>query len=142
MQFQYSLTCRHILFVLFSYVKTHILSMSLIKYVKGDLFQVTTNRTSLNEPILIAHACNCLGHWGAGVALVFKKKFPSAFEMYKNHCSQFKDYPSKLLGTTLLIPISNSDGGFVDGVGRKVIIVCLFTSIMGGDGPTAIATYT
>ena len=47
---------------------------------KGDLFENATPGAAL------AHACNCQGVWGSGIALDFKKRFPEAYESYKWFC--------------------------------------------------------
>ncbi|OWB56159.1 hydrolase activity protein [[Candida] boidinii] len=115
----------------------------LIKYTSGDLFQVALKTTSIKEgPIIIGHACNCLGFWGSGIAPIFKRKFPSTYKIYKNHCAKYSKDPSLLLGSSLVIPISVKDPGFVKTVGERVLIVCLFTSVMGGEDPEEIAENT
>lgn len=78
----------------------------MIHYIKGDLFTAQG---------ILAHACNCHGVWGGGIALVFKKKFPKAYKVYHEHCLQRS--PEQLLGTCLLIPENQSTS-----------IACLFTS--------------
>lgn len=79
---------------------------NMIKYVKGDLFNANSG--------VLAHACNCYGVWGGGIAVAFRKKFPAAYEAYHQHCALRS--PQQLLGTCYLIP----DGKFK--------IACLFTS--------------
>jgi len=46
-------------------------------YKRGNLF------SDLNKDIIYLHACNAQGHWGAGIAVQFKKFFPKAFEDHK-----------------------------------------------------------
>lgn len=79
---------------------------NMIKYVKGDLFSVSSG--------VLAHACNCYGVWGGGIAVAFRQKFPAAYESYRKHCAQRS--PQQLLGTCYLIPQGNYN------------IACLFTS--------------
>ncbi|ODV64788.1 hypothetical protein HYPBUDRAFT_144649 [Hyphopichia burtonii NRRL Y-1933] len=99
----------------------------MIKYIKGDLFSHTPIDKSVS---ILAHACNCRGSWGAGVARVFQSKFPSAYEKYVDHCSQHSSDPSKLLGTSYLIPTSSSDPGNRNG--HQFYVACLFTSDFAG----------
>ena len=80
----------------------------------GDLFAAP------NFTVLI-HACNCEGTWGKGIAAVFKKRYPAAFEQYHEHCVNAKG--TDLRGTALLIPpIEESVRG------PQHFIGCLFTS--------------
>lgn len=60
----------------------------------GDLFEDAGST-------VLAHACNCQGKWGAGIAAAFKKKYPGAFKTYEEHCR--KNSPETLIGTALLI---------------------------------------
>lgn len=86
----------------------------MISHISGDLF---TTVSSIKKPIL-AHSCNCLGFWGGGIALQFKKHYPAAFKKYESHCLNSIN-PGDLLGTCLIIPQNDC------------IIACLFTSIDG-----------
>lgn len=89
----------------------------MIKYLKGDLFKQCASNS------VLAHSCNPLGHWGGGIALQFKKRFPNAEKQYVEHCEKYASNPSKLLGTCLLVrdvdAAHNND---------ERIIACLFTS--------------
>jgi ADP-ribose 1''-phosphate phosphatase len=111
----------------------------MIKYVKGDLFQLT--KTTLNKPLLLAHACNCLGIWGGGIASAFKTRYFSSYELYHTHCHSFNS-PSELLGTSLILPVSTNDSGFVNGLTDNLLVVCLFTSVIGQDSDIEIAQNT
>lgn len=82
--------------------------MSKIKTINGDLFAAPKGS-------IIAHACNCQGMWGSGIAKTFAQKFPKAFEVYRKHCQEVG--PEALLGTCFLIPAGD------------YTIACLFTSI-------------
>ena len=73
----------------------------------GDLFRNAPRRC------VLVHACNTLGSWGAGIATIFKRKYPAAYEVYHNECVE---KGASLLGTCLLIPAGDKD------------IACLFTS--------------
>lgn len=83
---------------------------------KGDLFAAPP-RT------LLVHACNTLGHWGAGIATAFRERYPHAYEANKSHCAA-SDSAS---GTALLVPPDDDqeDTHFVGclytsaGVGRR-----------------------
>ncbi|GMG21642.1 unnamed protein product [Ambrosiozyma monospora] len=117
--------------------------MTLISYIKGDLFQITINaKDAAKRPIILAHACNCRGVWGGGIAYVFKQRFPSAFSLYNAHCNQYSVLPSKLLGTALLVPVNGMDVGYIHGIGEDILIACLFTSDVGDDSDEEIAHYT
>lgn len=96
----------------------------MLQYIQGDLFQ--------SNDVVLAHACNCRGAWGAGVAAIFRKKFPHAFQAYKRHCSD--NLPLEILGTAFLA--DTGDGRWV---------ACLFTSDHAGAGklaPTEILVHT
>lgn len=110
-----------------------------IRYVKGDLFQLT--KMSMKKPLLLAHACNCLGIWGGGIASVFKTRYLSSYELYHIHCHSFRS-PNELLGTSLLLPVSKKDMGYVNGSADKLLVVCLFTSIIGQESAREIAKNT
>lgn len=107
--------------------------LSALSYVQGDLFEESP------RPAVLAHACNCLGSWGSGVAAGFKQKFPNAFVEYKRYCDKYAEDPSELLGTCQLIETQDSK------TGQVVYIACLFTSVRFGarvDGPEKIVTQT
>ncbi|KAG8832218.1 AAA+-type ATPase [Serendipita sp. 399] len=74
---------------------------------EGDLF------ANAPERCVLVHACNTQGSWGSGIAAVFKAKFPDAFEIYHQVCTE---KGPELLGTCLLIPSGDKD------------IACLFAS--------------
>lgn len=92
----------------------------MVKYIVGDLFSHVPK--AANSVSIYAHACNCKGVWGAGVAAIFKKKFPSTFTEYNRHCLQHK---GELLGTCQLIESSASDPG---NNGVPSFVACLFTA--------------
>ena len=100
-----------------------------LKEFDGDLFDAPKGS-------ILLHACNCKGSWGAGIAAVFKRRYPSAFEAYKEHCYKFKD--SSLAGTAYLIAPSANETS-------QHYIGCLFTSKSCGkakDSPLTILSYT
>lgn len=80
--------------------------MSNVITIKGDLFDAPSG-------VIIAHACNCKGVWGSGIAAQFAKRYPDARNTYSQEC---QEKGHTLLGTSMLIP-----------AGDKVI-GCLFTS--------------
>ncbi|KAK6000965.1 hypothetical protein QM012_003048 [Aureobasidium pullulans] len=84
---------------------------------KGNLFDAPPNT-------LLLHACNCMGVWGAGIALALKKNYPHHFKRYKEHCESTS--PNLLLSTCLLIPPQPT--------GPKHWVGCLFTSRKYGRG--------
>lgn len=105
----------------------HLPIMAGLRIVKGDLF------TSPPPHSILLHACNALGSWGGGIALAFKKNFPSAYQSYKSHCDAHEDDPRKLIGTCLIIP------------GEEYDVGCLFTSVGYGrrvDPPAMILDAT
>lgn len=61
--------------------------MSLI-IKKGDLFN--------SECQTIVNTVNCVGVMGKGIALEFKKRYPSMFNTYKKHCSSNALRPGSL----------------------------------------------
>lgn len=85
--------------------------ISAVSYKKGSVFKAGPNA-------ILVHACNAQGSWGAGVALQFKKKYPKAFEEYKNWCEKS---PEALVGSYLKL----KDG--------EAVIGCLFTSAGYGE---------
>lgn len=80
---------------------------------------------------LLCHATNAQGSWGAGIALAFKKSYPSAFKIYATHCSKWSG--SSLLGTTLLIPPQHKSPLKAEREAQHWI-ACLFTSKKKGKG--------
>lgn len=97
----------------------------MLHYIKGDLFSHSTTQI----PIL-AHACNPFGLWGGGIAAQFRKRYPSAYRAYADHCSE--NGPS-LLGKALMIPTKHN--------GADLYIACLFTSNFE-NSPSEIVQYT
>lgn len=96
----------------------------MINYIKGNLFSAPTGS-------VLAHACNCHGIWGGGIAATFRSKFPHAYEEYRNHCLAVPPAErARLVGTSLLL----KDSGYY--------IACLFTSESGGESSSAIARAT
>jgi ADP-ribose 1''-phosphate phosphatase len=83
-----------------------------VTYVKGDLFNAPKGS-------VLAHACNCEGVWGAGIAVEFKRRFPKAHEAYRRDCAT----PWSPLGGCLVRP----EGGY--------IVLCLYTSERRRPGP-------
>lgn len=77
--------------------------MGNITYIKGDMFELKP------EGAYLAHACNCQGVWGSGVAVQFRKKYPSAYKAYVETCLKYGDHKA----------------GHADVFGR---VVCLYTS--------------
>lgn len=95
----------------------------MISYNKGDLFSAPTGT-------ILAHACNCKGVWGSGIAVEFKKRFPEAFRQYADDCGRYGD---SLAGKTRVYREKSYD------------IACLFTSRGYGehrDDPFKILEFT
>ncbi len=104
-----------------------------ISYIKGDIFAFSPS------PSILAHACNCYGVWGSGVAAGFKKYYPSAYKVYSDYCMDFVEDndTDSLVGTCLLIRTSKLDKGnrmkyedykIVNQNPKVDYIACLFTS--------------
>lgn len=53
-----------------------------IEYKVGDLFEA--------EEQALAHGCNCAGAMGKGIALIFKKRYPTMYKEYKKRCLEGK----------------------------------------------------
>jgi len=90
-----------------------------LDYKKGNMFE------KLDKDIIYLQACNAQGHWGAGVALEFKKYFPLAYRDHK-----------KMMNRT-------GDGYLLDNNGYT--IACLITSEFYGvrkDSPKKILIQT
>ncbi|KAL4788556.1 hypothetical protein BJX76DRAFT_344704 [Aspergillus varians] len=108
-----------------------------VSQLEGDLFDAP-------DGAALIHACNCFGSWGGGIALAFRKNYPAAFEIYKEHCRKYKipqyldaseanTSTSQVIrkvrlpeATTLIIPPQRSD--YEQPLGKKHWIICLFTS--------------
>src|SRR5258707_7044701 len=86
--------------------------MSKLTYITGDIFAAPPNT-------ILVHACNTEGSWGAGIALAFRKRYPSQFTVYEDYC-ELNGRAS--VGKCLLIPGETHD------------IACLFTSKKYGRG--------
>jgi ADP-ribose 1''-phosphate phosphatase len=106
-----------------------------IKSTKSTPHMTLTHHTSslfASPPsTLLCHATNAQGSWGAGIALAFKKSYPSAFKIYASHCSKWSG--SSLLGTTLLIPPQHKSPLKAEREAQHWI-ACLFTSEKKGKG--------
>ena len=60
----------------------------MVTYVKGDIFNSSAQ--------VLTNAVNCVGVMGKGVALEFKKRYPSMFEDYKKRCELNQIKPGHL----------------------------------------------
>lgn len=67
----------------------------IVKEVYGDLFDIA----SIYNCDAIAHGCNVDGLMGAGVARLFKNKFPSNYELYKDMCLMAKRNSIEITGS-------------------------------------------
>jgi ADP-ribose 1''-phosphate phosphatase len=86
-----------------------------IEYVDGDLF------SKAPAGAFLAHACNCQGSWGAGIAAQFKSKYPKDYVEYLNDCR--KTSPGDALITKNKIICLYTSLGFGSRVDpRKVIL--------------------
>lgn len=71
----------------------------MLQYKRGDLF------TATGANVILAHACNCKGSWGAGIATQFKKNCPIAYKDYQSMC---KKHGIRLLGMGVYHKAMNS----------------------------------
>lgn len=69
----------------------------MVNIATGDILDSGAN--------IICHQTNCLGVMGAGLALQIKRRYPDVFTRYKAYCD-FAKRPEELLGTSLLVPIT------------------------------------
>lgn len=102
-----------------------------LTYQVGDIFDAPKN-------CLIIHACNTEGHWGAGIALAFKKRYPKAYAAHNKYCTKDHNKVNPVpTGTTqLLAPVDGEPEHWVG---------CLFTSALYGkakDNPAQILEST
>ncbi|KAI9044017.1 uncharacterized protein KD926_002397 [Aspergillus affinis] len=112
---------------------------SKIEEREGNLFDAP-------DGAALIHACNCQGCWSAGIARMFKTKYPAAYAVYKAHCENLMRSPKtttapnasdgmipdkRILlspeGTALIIPPQKRDYEGPRG-SKKHWIICLFTS--------------
>ncbi|KAF2838926.1 hypothetical protein M501DRAFT_919038, partial [Patellaria atrata CBS 101060] len=98
----------------------------------GDIFDAPPNS-------VIIHACNCKGHWGAGIAAAFKSHYPEAHKIHASYCTHC---PDKLapIGTAQLIPPVDGEANNI-----KHYVGCLYTSTYYGrkkDSPSKILENT
>jgi ADP-ribose 1''-phosphate phosphatase len=82
-------------------------------YKRGNLFDAPPD-------VILAHACNTRGAWGAGIALQFRDAYPRTFESYARAC--------RLNGDDLL-----GRGYIIHESGERPVGV-LFTSLGFGRG--------
>lgn len=57
---------------------------------KGDLFQSTDLQA-------ICHGCNTFGTMGAGIAVLFRKKFPEMYTRYRSKCKNEEFSPGDIM---------------------------------------------
>jgi O-acetyl-ADP-ribose deacetylase (regulator of RNase III) len=76
----------------------------MVKIINGNLLDATED--------IICHQVNCRGAMNSGVAKAIREKWPEVFEAYRAHVYIHKD--DKLLGTTFLVPIENSERAVVN----------------------------
>lgn len=60
----------------------------MLKFVTGDIFQ--------SKAQTLVNTVNCVGVMGKGIALEFKKRFPTMFKRYTKHCKEGKIKIGKL----------------------------------------------
>jgi len=66
----------------------------MIIYRKGDAIKALKD----GEIDILAHGCNCVGGFGAGIAGQIAKEFPVAKECYLEVAQEYKEIPNDLLG--------------------------------------------
>ncbi|KAH7088714.1 hypothetical protein FB567DRAFT_316729 [Paraphoma chrysanthemicola] len=104
-----------------------------ITHHKGDMFK--------DAPIncLLIHACNTQGHWGAGIAKLFRSKYPKAYAAHHAYCA--KEHSP----TTNPVPCGTSQLLAPVDATHKHWIGCVFTSARYGkkkDKPAEILKST
>ncbi len=52
-----------------------------VHYVTGDLF------ANAYQARALAHGCNCRGSMGAGIAVVFRERYPAMYAEYRRRCT-------------------------------------------------------
>ncbi|KAJ3846758.1 hypothetical protein EV368DRAFT_52317 [Lentinula lateritia] len=140
-----------------------------IKTIPGDIFEaglapsetVTNHLHFPQQRIVLVHACNTVGSWGAGIALAFKDRYPEQYELYrqlgktykyvlKANTGKVQDTRSiqrgSLVGTCLLIPPPSTSPSSPESISKPgIYIACLFTSKAYGrnkDSPEEILSAT
>ncbi|KAH7871177.1 uncharacterized protein C8R40DRAFT_1174874 [Lentinula edodes] len=145
-----------------------------IKTIPGDIFEagpapsetVTNHLDFPQQRIVLVHACNTVGSWGAGIALAFKDRYPEQYELYReshlvvederqelqeaNMMETFKIIvqfnADSLVGTCLLIPPPSTSPSSPESISKPgIYIACLFTSKAYGrkkDSPKEILSAT
>lgn len=107
----------------------------MINYIKGDLF---SHIPMGNCSLILAHACNPRGKWGAGIAKTFKSQYKSTFNIHETYCKTHDN----LLGSSQLIKSDSTDLGNQPGH-LPVYVACLFTADLGQKHtPEQIVKYT
>ena len=76
----------------------------MINLIQGDLFTVKSG--------ILVHGCNCVGAFGAGVALIVRNIYPHVHEEYVALCKQV-DSPQDLLGRVQYVNVPTADGTFL-----------------------------
>lgn len=92
----------------------------MITYQRGSLFDAP-------DGALLAHACNCRGVWGSGIAAQFATVYPEYLRFYQSECMQ---YGPKLLGTAVVLAgekhklanLFTSDGFGADVMAPEVVV--------------------
>ena len=74
----------------------------MIHYIQSNMFDAPAQ--------IFAHQVNCMGVMGSGVAAQVKRRFPVAFELYKELCDKYEIRKEYLLGTTQICPVTPMDG--------------------------------
>lgn len=99
----------------------------MIKLIKCSVFDSYAS--------IIAHQVNCMGVMGSGVAAQVKKRYPEAYQAYKDFCTAHKGDRRGMLGTAQLCPVS----WLPDGTPR-IFIANLFAQFDYGREPGKVYT--
>lgn len=75
----------------------------MLKTVKSDLFYFA-------RPTYFAHACNCYGSWGAGIARKFRDRYPESYTRYQEMCEKGVEPGSALITNERIICLFTSKG--------------------------------
>lgn len=70
------------------------------------IFLDNSNLLNVKEG-LIAHGCNAQGVMGSGVAKQLRAKYPSVYESYSRHISEFREMGVRLIGSVDYVRVAD-----------------------------------
>lgn len=90
----------------------------------GNIFEHVTSG-------IIVHGCNSHGVMGSGIAAEVKRRFPEAFNLYRQHCEQYGLGNETLLGTC---PAWTNATASID-VSKDLVVINAITQLNYGRLP-------